>query len=657
MNKAKIAMMFGVMVGLSFSGVESAHAQGLPFAGTVLKVNDPSQNDLARVNNGRLRKTDEEFTNEQGVVNVFAGSKRGLYVEMRTSALADGTMPVNRMQAACTPVELTQAEDGKVQVTKLPGETFVTDNRGNEYRNANKPELVPINGGKNMLLMFNYQAAGTNDTKRYVKVLNENCQPVTLKNARGQVQKQVVVMAKNNDDCDMHQSGEGPCDVATDANGVTHLTCWAGCNGNGADDGWINDVTVSCQNGADGSASECTVRKNFDVSLAQREERSRGRCTVADADPNTAICTWTEGNTQPQRDGTWIAAVDISPNGEQGANAQSRVLWKKLMSGRVTLPGGARAYSVRAKSTRILAENPDGTLTRTEDLLVQVGLLRGNNNNNRKGGRYVDQRMGVVRATRAGIEWVVPLTSVQDMLLGIDGTHLTMSGGLVQVGDKVLPSVQFLQGSQNGGGAASPDLKVIAVDLAAKKFVDLGTYGVGGSYDRHLYANYLGNNPGNQGRNFAGATLVKNPFVGQNGNTSKYLLLHALTGKDPENIAKPELKPSSYVALTHMVAQGPAPAPQMANNGSGGGQNADQVPADPAAPDPEPAGNVGTGGNGVATTETPAAGSQTATETPAQPASFAGGCSVASTSTSSGFGLFFLVAGLAFVGLVRRRRA
>ena len=41
---------------------------------------------------------------------------------------------------------------------------FVTDNVGQDYRNANKPELVPINAGKNMLLMFNYRPQGTNDT-------------------------------------------------------------------------------------------------------------------------------------------------------------------------------------------------------------------------------------------------------------------------------------------------------------------------------------------------------------------------------------------------------------------------------------------------------------------------------------------------------------
>src|SRR5207253_514677 len=158
--------------------------------------------------------------------------------------------------------------------------------------------IMPINGGKNMLVMFNYQPQGGNDTQRYAKVLDQACQEIPIKNGNGQTVKQVRIMAKNNDDCDMHQTGEGPCDIASDAAGSTHLTCWAGCNGNGTDDGWINDITVDCQSGADGQATGCTIKKNFDASLAQREERSRGRCSTSSDDPNTAICTWTEGNNQ-----------------------------------------------------------------------------------------------------------------------------------------------------------------------------------------------------------------------------------------------------------------------------------------------------------------------------------------------------------------------
>jgi len=654
MSKMRIALMVGIAAQFS---AEIANAQLATWQPSTLTVNGPSTTkDLARTQivNGatRLRKTDEAETNEMGVVKLFSGNTTGLYVEMRSGEL-NGALPTDRMQGACTPIKLVQGAGGVVTAEKVPGERFISDNRGNEYRNFNKPELMPINGGKNMLVMFNYQPAGGNDTKRYVKVLDSACKEIPIVNAGNQAQKQIVVMAKNNDDCDMHQSGEGPCDVASDANGVTHLTCWAGCNGNGTDDGWINDITVSCTNDAAGNATQCKVVKNFDASLAQREERSRGRCSVADADPNTAICTWTEGNNQPQRDGTWIAAVDISAGGAKGANAQSRVLWKKMIQGQKQQPGGQRSYSVRANSSRILTEKADGTLERSEMLFVHVSDLIGNNNNNRKGGRYVAQNLGVAKATKTGLEWVVPITDITPMMLGIDSTHLTITGSLVEDAGKTLPAITFLQGSQNGGGGAQPDLKVLSVDLTAKKFVDYGTHAAGGSYDRHLYSNYLGNNPGNQGRNFSGSTVVRNPFYNQNGNVAKYLELHALTGKDPSTVAKPELKPSSYVTIMPMFAKGVPPAPTPGQNGSGGGMN--------AGGDPGAGTGSGTGmGSGTGTGDGTGTGTGTG-ETPAQPPSaaggFAGGCSVASTGNSAVGGLFLMMLGLGLTVLVRRRRA
>jgi hypothetical protein len=147
------------------------------------------------------------------------------------------------------------------------------------------------------------------------------------------------------------------------------------------------------------------------------------------------------------------------------------------------------------------------------------------------------------------MEYVVPLTNVTEMLLGIDGTHLTMCGSVFGSATNQMPGFTLMQGSHNGGGVTEPQLKAIGFDIATRKFVDLGTHKVGGSYDRHLYSNYLGNNPGNQGRNFAGCALVKNPFVGQNGSTSTFFVAHALTGKSPEFLARPELKPSSFVSM------------------------------------------------------------------------------------------------------------
>ena len=563
-------------------------ATGPSWTPSTLVVNHPSEDDLARTANGKLRKTQEAFTNEQGVVKFFADGVHGLYVEMRTGTLENGQKPTDRMQGACTPIQLYQASDGSVGLMKLTGEHFISDNKGQGYRNFNKPELMPINGGKNMLVMFNHRP--NNNTERYAKVLDQSCNEVPITDAQGNTRKQVRIMAKTNDNCDMHQTGEGPCDVVSDAGGATHLVCWAGCNGNGSDNGWLNDVTVQCQNGAAG-ASSCQITKNFDVALCLREERSRGRCTVADEDPNTAVCTWTEGNTQPQRDGTWIAAVDVSPNGPQGEDVRDRILWKEQIDGRKTQADGTKTYSARAQHVRLMSVAQSGALQRTNMIAFQSGDTMGNNRDNRKGGRYVAMQVAVIQATRTGMSYVIPKTNVTDLLLGIDGTHLTMCPALYGQGS-FMPGFSLMQGSANGGGASAPVVKTVGIDLTNKKLVDLGMHILGGSYDRALYSKMLGENPNDQGRNFSGCTMVKNPFAA----TPEFLVAHALTGKDPQYVGRPEMKPSSYVTLLPLAAgytapaaaPGPAPAPGPMNPGGGAvGGNGSDPATTPAANNPQ----------------------------------------------------------------------
>jgi hypothetical protein len=171
------------------------------------------------------------------------------------------------------------------------------------------------------------------------------------------------------------------------------------------------------------------------------------------------------------------------------------------------------------------------------------------------------------------------MKSIVNQMLGFDYTHVKMTGVLLQNGASVVPAVTILQGSHNGGGVNPPDLKVLAFDQATGQLVDYGAYTVSGaSYDRHLYSNYLGVNPGVQGRNFAGAAFLPNPFVGQKGNSAKFLVLHALTGKDPLDAAKPELKPSSYVSITQLDLTGASTQSIEAGlNASGGGNNASSV--------------------------------------------------------------------------------
>jgi hypothetical protein len=628
MTKTTLAALLTVAAQMTALAAD-AYAEG--FNAKALKVYAADPLDTARTANGRLRKTRYEESNEQAFVRLFGDGVNGIYVQMQSGSLKDASgntiQPVHRQQLACTPFKLVPNADGTVTAQATGLSKFITDNVGQDYRNANLPNLYAINGGQHMLVTFNYRVQGTNDTDRYAKVVDNQCNLMPVQNASGSTVKQVRIMHKNNDNCDMSQTGEGAGVIASDAGGVSHLTYWAGCNGNGRDDGWINDVTISALNG--GTAFK--IAKNFDASLEPQEERSRGRCTVSDDDPNTAICTWTAGNNQPQREGTWIGAVNIGPGGETGENAQSRILWKKKIEGQ-KIVSNVRTYSVRANSSRVLALNPDGTVKTTDTLFVATADLRGNNTNNRKGGRYLQQNLGVARATKTGLEWVVPMTDITNQMLGFDATHLTMTAVLIQDGSKVVPAMSFLQGTQFGGGSQNADEKFLALDDATKKFVDYGSHPAGASYDRHLYSNYLGGNPGNQGRNFAGTIFALNPAAKTDATASKFLLVQSLTGKDSADVMKPEIKQSGYISVMTLSNPQAAPPPpagtpntgSTGQNASGGGQNSAPQPGDP--------------------------------DMPATPGNFSMGCSMVSVDVDSA-GVFFLLLGLGIVALVSRRRA
>ena len=249
MTKMKLAAMLGVATQLTvFSAV--AYADG--FTASTLKVYAADPLDIAPVKNGRLQKKRYNESNEMATVKLFADGNNGVYIQMQSGSIDNnGTkvQPVHRQQIACTPIKMVAGADGAVSAQVTGPAKFITDNVGQDYRNANFGALYPVDGGSKMLVLSNYRPQGTNDTNRYAKVVDNQCNLVPVQNAApATVQKQVLIMQKDNDNCDMSQTGEQGGDVATDAGGSTHITLWAGCNGNGKDDGWINDITVESVN-------------------------------------------------------------------------------------------------------------------------------------------------------------------------------------------------------------------------------------------------------------------------------------------------------------------------------------------------------------------------------------------------------------------------
>jgi uncharacterized protein (TIGR03382 family) len=335
---------------------------------------------------------------------------------------------------------------------------------------------------------------------------------------------------------------------------------WAGCNGNGDDDGWVNSFSIKVNRDAAGKAIGARVTKQGDVSVAKQEERSRGRCSKLASTPNFVFCTYNQGNNQPQREGTWAAGINISPT------AAPTIEWTKQIEGRknIDLGGGktARTYSSRVMHSPIL----DANLENTDKFILRTGDLQGNNQNNRKGGTYLTFQTGIVTVSKAGMTWDQTMTNVQSKIAGTDGTHLVMAPAVF--GESSTPGVLFLQGTHTAAPGQTASARIMTM-VGGKVEVEARAAGIGVPYDRHLYSNYLGNNPGNQGRNFAKVAAIKNPFYGQGGNKDKVLLVAATNGKDasqPESMHKE----STYISVIPLVTDA-AGAPAGGGNGGGGG--------------------------------------------------------------------------------------
>jgi uncharacterized protein (TIGR03382 family) len=276
---------------------------------------------------------------------------------------------------------------------------------------------------------------------------------------------------------------------------------------------------------------------------------------------------------------------------------------------------------MRATINRVMTTDAAGKIVPTDMLFWRDGLLEGNNNgNNGKGGTYRANMFAVMKVTRQGMTYVTPRTDLSTTeLFGVDGTHNIQTSVLVGDGDQLKPALLIQNGSHTGGMGTS-QVRALGWDPATNKFASLGQF-AGAPHDRHLYPNYLGNNPGNQGRGHAFAQMVANPFFGQNGNNDKLLVIYATAAKGGE--MNPAKKLAGYLSIMP-IASGAKPVATPTGPGTGGGAGT----------------GGGTGTSGGTADEAGDDGSDTTL----------GGCS---TGGSTGLATFLLIGLAAFI---RRRR-
>jgi len=575
--------------------VPAADAAAEISAGKTTTVIPSPVNDKAPVTGTplRLRKTDQEQAgHEHTSFALFADGKSGLH--FGTSTELNGVAAPHRVQLSVVPFQLVQNADGSVEVkADLTKARFATDNDGNERRNANATVAFSIDEGKAVCAQYNYQPAGTNDTNLYIQCFDANGATVL---------PQTKAFSKTNDDCSMAETTS----QLIDRNGATErYVRWHGCNGNGTDDAWVGVAKITK------TATGYTYQREFDVSVLNNEERSRGNCWVG-TDKTVAFCAGTDGNNQNQRNGVHLIAVDVTAGKFNGQGQQAALLWRKQLSGRKTI-GGTTTYSMRAMINPVLSLDAAGKPQITDTFFFRHGDVQGSNTDDRKGGQYVQNEIAVIKATRAGFSFVTPASSEGvTSLLGIDGTHNQNTSALVGSGKDLKPALLVHNGSHTGGIGTST-IRAVGYDQATSKFANIGT--VAGPYaDRHLYSNYLGNNPGVQGRNHTTTQFIANPYFGVNGNNDQYVVVYASTGKGGN--MNPAIKLAAFMSVIP-VAQG--------------------------APAAAPATTTGTSGSTTDTTDTADESSDSSDTT-------LGGCS---TSGSTGLATFLLIGLAAFI---RRRR-
>ena len=305
----------------------------------------------------------------------------------------------------------------------------------------------------------------------------------------------------------------------------SRLVAWRGCNGNGQDDGWAQVF--------ESRSTTRPPRRKVDLQADARRLAVPARRALATASappariPNTAICSWTEGNTQPQRDGTWMAAIDITRQdrtdaGDDPLEAADRR--PQDAAGRHAAP----TRCARCTDRIMLLDPTTGDARAHRHARLALGRRpRQQQRQQAKGGTYYGNNMAVIKATKAGMHVRRPDDRHVAEALGIDGTHLgmrvrrcsarpTRSSPASCSSAARTPAVATARSSRRSAGTRRRTRSRTASSYA------------GAPYDRHLYPNYLGNNPGNQGRNYSGLEFIKNPFATGAAGEDAYLMVIAI---------------------------------------------------------------------------------------------------------------------------------
>lgn len=441
---------------------------------------------VRRGDDGRDRPADQYFPGSEHTTmrQLNTPDKEILIFSMSTYEI-DGQSPPNRMQLLCTSVTIDPISGPTVNSMQ-----YVTNNDGNRRRNANHPETELIFGGEAVLAYYNY--APDDRARRYAQVFGPGCQSLS---------PQTEVMQKNNDDCS-ETHGNLSMVVTEQTDTYARVVSADGCNGNGRDDAWVNAVRID--KNPDGTFS---IDKEWDVSIESQEERHRGTIFKPAGTENLVVECGTAGNNQPPERGVRCYGVDTDPNGEQGENADSRLLWRQYIERYGDEDeSGDFIHPTQVRFAPIL--DAEGNVTDT--VMATWQRIEGRR---RRGKGSAKAMIASFRFSRDGMEMVA--APQENVFPASDATHASICSTLWGTTGSAEHRAFMISSSVNGSTASFARAAVVGFDGTSASLDT--TVGLRAAIDNAWLSNIYGNNPNTQGRNFISCTNIENPGYGVSG--------------------------------------------------------------------------------------------------------------------------------------------
>ncbi|MCG8420103.1 MAG: hypothetical protein MJE77_19410, partial [Proteobacteria bacterium] len=446
-----------------------------PYVFTVADGNNAGRTRIG--NNGRERNGDNYQAGNEHATLAQLGDGTGI-VMFRTASkeTLNGEAVYRRVQLGCASLTLTP------QGAQLNVDKYVTRNRGNQYRQAHAPVAMAIDGGKAAAVFYNNRPNNPNNTQRYVQVFDAQCNSLS---------EQTLVMAKNNDD--VCANAENGASVSVESrDGYERIVSGCGGNGNGRDDGWVYEVTIQRQGNG-----QYAVNKTWDLSVEPQEERTRMTLVNGPAGSNMVAACWSAGNTQPTNRGVRCGGIDTNVNGEQGANAQNRLLWRQYVARRE-----GRIYQTQIKLTPDAAA--PGQATATWQTLIK---------RRRRGKGQASLNLARLSFSRDGMQMVT--APIQGSFPGGDATHRSMIATQWGKDGAAENAIMLISSSVNGSPDAISVGQLLTWDGTQNTYMRRRQVSVGAAIDNAWISNIYGNNPTTQGRNHIQGLEIQNPYYGQ----------------------------------------------------------------------------------------------------------------------------------------------